>query len=173
MGHIWKVPAVPLTDEDLFGEEKRVEEASEQFIIFRLEDEWFAFSSIEVREVLKVKEITYLPGMPSHIAGVTSIRGTIVLVIEPKQLLQLPHSSGTQARYILVVNHNDYLQGLLADEVTEVLSISRQSLEPPPALLQTGEKKRIQNTFYWKGHLIAVLQAQNLIESQIYKGDIK
>ena len=173
MGDIWKVPVVPRTDEDLFREEKRVEEVSEQFIIFRLEDEWFAFRSIEVREILKVKEITYLPGMPSHIAGVTSIRGTIVLVIQPKQLLELPHASGTQARYILVVNHKGCLQGLLADEVTEVLSISQQSLEPPSVLLQNGEKKMVQNTFYWKGHLIAVLQAQNLIESQILKGDIK
>ena len=173
MGPIWKVPAVPLTDEDLFGEEKRGEEASEQFIIFRLEDEWFAFRSIEVREVLKVKEITYLPGMPSHIAGVTSIRGTIVLVVQPKQLLQLPHSSGIQPRYILIVNHNDYLQGLLADEVTEVLSISQQSLAPPPALLQSGEKKMVQNIFYWMGHLIAVLEIQNLIEGRMSKGDMK
>ena len=166
MGEIWKVPAVPLSDEDLFGEEKHDEEKSKQFIIFRLENEWFALPSSEIQEVLKVQEVTYLPGMPSHIAGVASIRGTIVLVVQPKQLLQLPHSSGTQARYILVVNHNDYLQGLLADEVTEVLSISQQSLEPPPALLQNGEKKVVQNTFYWMGHLIAVLQVQNFLEAK-------
>ena len=166
MDEIWKVPVVPLSDEDLFGEEKRDEEASEQLIIFRLENEWFALPSIEIQEVLRVQEVTYLPGMPPAIAGVASIRGTIVLVVEPKQLLHLPHSSGIQGRYILVVNHKGCFQGLLADEVTEVLSISQQLLEPPPVLLESGEKKMVQSTFYWRGRLIAVLQVRNLFEAK-------
>ena len=169
----WKPGVVPLSDEELFGQEKQVEEASEQFIIFRLEAEWFALPSHEVQEVLRVKEVTYLPGMPSHIAGVSSIRGTIVLVVQPKRLLGLSPSAEGQTRHILVVNHEDHLQGLLADEVTEVLTISQKLLEPPPMTLESGESKIVQNTFYWKGHLIAVLQTQNLMESRTPKGDMK
>jgi chemotaxis signal transduction protein len=58
--------------------EKKPKEATLQFIVFRLAQEWHGVAITKVKEILKVGRVTYLLSSPEHIVGIVSLRGNIL-----------------------------------------------------------------------------------------------
>src|SRR5690348_188427 len=84
-----------------------------------------------ITEIVKLPPLTFVPGAPAFILGVTSLRGQIVPIINMRQMLETadagagPAKSGAPAApqakpRIVVVHQNEVLAGLLVDSVTEV-----------------------------------------------------
>src|SRR5690349_2430130 len=93
-----------------------------------------------ITEISKLTPVTYVPGAPSYILGVTSLRGQIVPVVNLRGVLGVDSESapwkkdGTGAAAqvkprIVVVHHGDIVAGFLVDAVTEVYDL-RSALEP-------------------------------------------
>ena len=95
-----------------------------------------------ITEISKLTPVTYVPGAPAYILGVTSLRGQIVPVVNLRGILGVdPESAavwkkdgaGTSAAStkprIVVVHHGDVVSGFLVDAVTEVYDL-RTALEP-------------------------------------------
>ncbi len=164
MSTSWKEPEIPNSDEDLFGEEQQAVEITDPLLVFRLAAEWFALPGMKIQEVVRVTEIRYVPGVSTRVAGVTNVRGTIMFVIDMKQLLGLPNGPVTRDSRIIVASVNDAFWGLLVDEVLEVICIPVNSLQPPPVILEPEMLKMIEKTFYWKTRLVALLHRESLHE---------
>jgi purine-binding chemotaxis protein CheW len=95
-----------------------------------------------ITEISKLTPVTYVPGAPSYILGVTSLRGQIVPVVNLRGILGVDSDSASwkkdgtgagasaQAKpRIVVVHHGDVVAGFLVDAVTEVYDL-RTALEP-------------------------------------------
>ncbi len=92
-----------------------------------------------IREITKQIPLTFVPGAPPTILGVTTLRGQIlpvvdlrlVLGMEPWQAPSGENAAAAQARArIVVINQGDVVAGLLVDGVTEVYEV-RGPVEPP------------------------------------------
>jgi len=94
-----------------------------------------------ITEISKLTPVTYVPGAPAYILGVTSLRGQIVPIVNLRGILGVdPESAAwkkdgagngaTPAKpRIVVVHHGDVVAGFLVDAVTEVYDL-RTALEP-------------------------------------------
>lgn len=106
-----------------------------QYLTFKIDNETYALEIIQVREVLDLKNITKIPGMPKFARGVINLRGATVPVVD----LNLKFNgveTGSQVDTCIVivefVSEGDrQLFGILADAVQEVLSLDPENFDPP------------------------------------------
>ena len=56
---------------------------------FRLGREYFAVSVEDVKEVVKMQNITRTPNSPPYVDGIIDLRGIVCTIIDPKKLLTL------------------------------------------------------------------------------------
>lgn len=99
------------------------------FVLF---PEHYAVEVLYVKEVLKLHDITPLPGTPPFVAGVVNYRGSILSVLNLKTLFGLTGRGLTELNKIVVLRHDDMEFGVLADSITGNHSLQADQLAPPP-----------------------------------------
>jgi chemotaxis signal transduction protein len=104
-------------------------------IVFRLDDGWFFVDIMRVREIIRPPELGMLVSMPTFVAGMMTLRGVVVPVLNLRERFDLPgHAAEPQSR-ILVLSTPGQLIGILVDEATGVLTLSVDAIQPPPSLM--------------------------------------
>ncbi len=103
------------------------------FFAVRLMGGRYAFEAPIVTEVVRVGPMTRLPAAPSFLPGVFTHRGEVLPVLDVSQLAgqaAVPIRAGTRAA---IVHCGPWKVAVVADEIEGLVSVSRRSLEPPPA----------------------------------------
>jgi purine-binding chemotaxis protein CheW len=109
-----------------------------EMLAFRLGSEEYALLVEQVREVIKVWEITSVPNTPEYVLGVISLRGKVLPVVDLCKRLGLPPGvSGGKAR-IIVVSLDDEETGLIVERVTGVFRLSPDDIRPAPDTIALG-----------------------------------
>jgi purine-binding chemotaxis protein CheW len=101
-----------------------------------------------IAEISKLTPVTYVPGAPAYILGVTSLRGQIVPVVNLRGILGVDPESAAWKKdgagasapvkpRIVVAHHGDVVAGFLVDAVTEVYDL-RTPLEPALGTTTSG-----------------------------------
>jgi purine-binding chemotaxis protein CheW len=116
-----------------------------QYLGFRLGEEEYAVRILRVKEIIAYTPITKVPGMPSVVLGVINLRGKVVPVVSLASKFGLPARPITRWSCIVIVETDldgeSASVGLLADAVSQVLDLSTQDIEPPPAF---GARVRVE-----------------------------
>jgi purine-binding chemotaxis protein CheW len=108
-----------------------------QFLTFMLGGETFAMGILAVKEIIEYSTLTEVPMMPPSVRGVINLRGAVVPVVD--LAVRFGRTSGAVTRRTCIViaeiSLNDTRQdvGVVVDAVNEVLEISPEKIEPPPA----------------------------------------
>ncbi|MGE5473474.1 MAG: chemotaxis protein CheW [Ignavibacteriales bacterium] len=103
--------------------------ASNQYIIFRMNNEEYGIDIQKVTTIEKLLAITRVPHAPEGVRGVINLRGEIIPVVELAQKLhlgQFVHSDDTR---IIIFKIEDLSVGFIVDEVVEVLTIPEENIE--------------------------------------------
>lgn len=125
------------------------------YVRFRVADEAYAVSVLNVLEVAGLGEVTPVPGAPREIVGVRNLRGKILPVIDLAALLG---TRRTEPPARLLVAESDGRQaGLAIDEVTEVGEFAHPVEEAESALLL--------GTMLEEGDLIGVLNMPAVMDA--------
>jgi purine-binding chemotaxis protein CheW len=109
-----------------------------EMLSFRLGGEEYAVPVADVREVLKIIQLTIVPNTPNYILGVMSLRGTMLPIIDLCRRFGLPAGDQDQKSRIVVVSSADEEVGLLVDRVTGVFSILPDEIKPAPENIEQG-----------------------------------
>lgn len=106
-------------------------------VVFHLNAKAYALPVAQVREVIRVQEITPLPKSPAFVEGVISLRGRVLAVIDLRRQFGLPRAEHTQQTRILILRLATSLVGLIVDSVEEVLNIPADAIQQAPAVVTT------------------------------------
>lgn len=101
-----------------------------EVVEFALAHETYAFELAHIREVLPLKHLTPLPGVPSFVLGVIHLRGEIISVIDLKGFFQLPAKGLTDLNRVIVLESRHMAFGVLADIIVGVRRHSRSRMQP-------------------------------------------
>lgn len=112
----------------------------EQLVTFRLADEEYAVSIMEVEEIIRVPAITVVPDAPPGVVGVASLRNRILPVMDLRSKFGLPpRSDEADVRHdderCLVVRIGGTSVALRVDAVHQVLQAPRSAVEPTPRIV--------------------------------------
>jgi purine-binding chemotaxis protein CheW len=106
--------------------------APRKVIVFRVGSQEFAVDAIAVREIRGWTPPKPLPRSPIFVCGVVNLRGTVLPVVDLAALLGLSVATPTPRHVIIVVYVGARLIGLLADAVSDILSIADPQIQPTP-----------------------------------------
>jgi len=109
-----------------------------QLVTFNLDNEQYAISIEEVREINRIDSITTVPQAPEFIEGVMNLRGNVIPVINMRKRFGLMNKNFDNATKVIIVNIMNRLTGLIVDSVSEVLRISKSKIEPALSIMQTN-----------------------------------
>jgi purine-binding chemotaxis protein CheW len=109
-----------------------------RFLVFRLDNSEFALPIVAVEEVARVPDqITRLPKTPKFLEGVVNFRGEVLPVVDQRRRFEMPATTASAARRLVVVRTEQHRAGLIVDSVSEVLRCSPDRIKPSPDL--TGD----------------------------------
>lgn len=112
------------------------EEQFEEFLCFRLGDEEYGINIMEIKEIIKSRELTEVPRTPGFVDGVLSLRGVIVPVFTMRKRLGMSLDYDAGQERIIIVRCGDSLHGLRVDRVTDVVKIAATDREATPSMLE-------------------------------------
>jgi len=93
--------------------------------IVSLGGELFTIDLQNVREVFVVESITPVPGMPAGLVGVTNLRGSVVPLLDLRQMIGL--AAENALKYAVVIKHGNWQVGVLVDTVPEIRTLSKET----------------------------------------------
>ncbi len=136
-----------------------------QFVAFRLNDEEFAIGIQQVKEVLRLMPITPLPHSAEFIEGVINIRGAVLPVIDLRRRFEFASVDTTDLTRIIIVDIMDDQMGLIVDEVTEVLRVQVDEIQPAPRKASNGREEVLESLARVRDRLIMILNIDRLLTS--------
>lgn len=108
-----------------------------QLVVFTVGDEEFGVDISQVREIVRLVQITYLPKAPAFIEGVVNLRGQVVAIIDLAKRLGISSKSRGEAARIIIVEIGENTVGMVVDSVSEVLRLPSENIEEVPSLIET------------------------------------
>ncbi|MFQ6063433.1 MAG: chemotaxis protein CheW [Methanosarcinales archaeon] len=124
-----------------------MEEEKEEIplVVFQLGKEEYGVEVSQVREIIKMKEITRIPNQPEFIEGLINLRGQIIIVIDLRKrfLLQDKNEIRDNAR-IIIVEFKDHIIGMIVDSVSEVLRLSTENIGEIPNIKSNINKEYLK-----------------------------
>lgn len=105
-----------------------------QWVTFRLDQETYGVNVLQVQEVLRVSEITPVPGASEYVLGILNLRGQIVTVVDTRRLFHLPPREPDDNSRIVILEINKQIAGILVDAVTEVVDLRASQIESAPSV---------------------------------------
>ena len=135
-----------------------------QLVIFSIGDEEFGVDISQVREIVRLIPITYLPKAPEFIEGVVNLRGQVVAVIDlAKRLVISSKQRGDNTR-IIIVEIEGLTMGMIVDSVSEVLRLSAEQIEDVPSVIQTEVQEHyIYGVGKLKDRLLVLLDLKKVL----------
>jgi purine-binding chemotaxis protein CheW len=107
-----------------------------QLVTFELFGEIFALPILDVREIIRMTDITPVPQAPGFVEGVINLRGQIIPVVDLRKRFGLSSAELTDDSRVIVVELNSNIAiGLIVDAVREVERLPAEAINPPPALV--------------------------------------
>jgi purine-binding chemotaxis protein CheW len=108
-----------------------------KYLTFQLGAEIYGIAILKVQEIIGLINVTHVPRTPPFVRGVVNLRGKVIPVADLRLKFQLKSLADTERTCIVVVQvargDNWVTMGVIVDEVSEVLDITQDQLEPSPS----------------------------------------
>ncbi len=110
-----------------------------QVAAFTLASERYAVEVGFVREVVRLAELTLVPGTPDFVMGLTTLRGEVLAIFDLRRLLGVPVRGVTDLSRVVVLGAERAEFGVLADTIIGLVDLDvGEVLEPAASLVGRG-----------------------------------
>ena len=134
-----------------------------QVVAFKLRDEEYGVSILNVQEIRNMTDITRVPFAADFIKGVINLRGSVLPVIDLKKRLGLAETPYTENTRIVTVTIDELHVGMLVDAVTEVLTIVSKTVDTKKATNDRSGSRFLNGIGNVDGRLIIMLNLEEII----------
>ena len=145
-------------------ETKNEVEEGIQVVAFKLLNEEYGVSILNVQEIRNLTDITRVPFAADYIKGVINLRGSVLPVIDLKKRLGMADAPYTEDTRVVTVTVGDLHVGMLVDAVTEVLTINSKPVDPKKAINGKEITRYLSGIGNVDGRLIIMLNLQEILD---------
>ncbi len=138
-----------------------------QIVVFKLGKEEFGVDINEVREIIRMEQITKIPNTAEYIEGVINLRGGIIVIIDLARKMGLDAKEVDHNTRIIVIETGKNTVGMIVDSATEVLRLSSDQIEPAPAVItQRINSDYIEGVGILDERLLILLDLAKVLEAK-------
>jgi len=142
----------------------------QQLVAFSIGNQEFGIDISQVREIVRLSQITYLPKAPVFIEGVLNLRGQVLAVIDLAKKLGLQSKERGEHSRIIIVEAGGNTVGMIVDAVSEVLRLSSVSTEAVPRLYDSAVPEHyIRGIGKLKDRLLVFLDLNTILTSDEFQ----
>lgn len=147
----------------------KTEIVEDQLVTFLLGQEEYSFDIMHVKEIIRVQQITAVPNVAAYIEGVVAIRNHLLPIINMRMFFGLDNIKINDQARIIIVDLGQMSVGFRVDKVSEVISISRTVIEPPPLIFSDEEAGQIRGVAKLNDgkRLLMCLNATKLLPAEV------
>ncbi|MGF7184284.1 purine-binding chemotaxis protein CheW [Desulfitispora alkaliphila] len=114
--------------------------AETQLVVFQLKSsetttQEFGVPITQVHEINRLTTPTKIPNVPDFVEGVINLRDKVIPIIDIKKRFNMAVSDYSDDTRVIVIEVVGQTVGIIVDAVSEVLRISDDAIEPPPAFI--------------------------------------
>jgi purine-binding chemotaxis protein CheW len=128
----------------------------ERPLIFDLASEKYAIPIHDIAQIIDLPPFTPVPNGPPFLAGIFSLRGRIVSVIDAAIRLGLDRSPPGTSKVVVLDLGSDHL-GLLVDRIDQVVEVNLAALEPAPEGFKPLAQDFVEGVFHHKERAVGFL----------------
>lgn len=108
-----------------------------KYLTFSLGSEHYGVEIARVQEIVGLLPVTRVPRLPGFIAGVVNLRGRVIPVMDLRLSFGMQASAMDERSCIVVLgirraDGRETVMGAIVDEVSDVVSLSSDAIEPTP-----------------------------------------
>ncbi len=134
-----------------------------QFISFAIGDDHYGVDIMAVREIKGWTEITHLPKQPDYVRGVLNLRGVIVPIIDLRCRFGQGLTEATPLHVVIIVQIANQLVGLLADRVSDIISVDPTKIRGVPKVAQSARIDFLSGIVTIENAMIALIELPHLL----------
>jgi chemotaxis signal transduction protein len=139
--------------------------ASTTLMLLHVGRRWFGLDVRAIEEVALKGEVTRVPTAPSHILGVTTLRGRLVTVVGLEQMMgctrMLSREGSATLPRLVVVRDGEYEMAVVAEGIRGMTDYAPATDVHPDR--PSGRPSFVREEFDWHGHRVSLLDASSLI----------
>ena len=132
------------------------------FVAFGAADQDFCIDIMSVREIRGWTPATALPKAPAYIRGVINLRGSVVPILDFAMRLGLATPEPTSRHVVIIVQIAQQTVGLLVDEVSDILSITPESVKPAPDVGTDIDDEFVSGVISLEERMIRLIDLQKI-----------
>ncbi len=136
-----------------------------QLVACTLDAEEYGVDISYVQEIIRLLDITRVPHAPYFIEGVINLRGMVIPVLDLRTLFRKTPRVNTDATRIIIINSESVLLGIIVDQVSEVVTLPKTSVEPPPAVGNTHNSTYFTGVGKLLGRLVILLNVEEILKA--------
>ena len=103
-----------------------------QFISFTVGAEEYGLELLRVKEVIRMRQITWLPKAPSCVKGIINLRGDVIPIMDLREKFGFVAQEQTAMTRVIVVEVDGKPVGMVVDSASQVVRVPVDQFEPPP-----------------------------------------
>ncbi len=135
-----------------------------QLVVFKLGKEEYGVDIAKVQEIVRLQEITHIPQAPPFVEGIVNLRGQIIPIIDLKKRFNLECKEAVEGeKRVIVVNIGGQIIGIVVDNVSEIIRIPKDKVEPPPPIVAGIESEYIDGVGKLDKRLIILLDIEKIL----------
>ncbi len=138
-----------------------------KYLIFVVEDEYYAVPISKVQEVIQFIPITPLHETSNFLKGVINLRGRIIPVIDMRLKFGLPEREYTERTIFIIVEvvggKDIYHLGLIVDNVQDVVEIDQEKVEKTPEVGFKFKSKYLYGIIQLNNRMVMILNLESIL----------
>jgi purine-binding chemotaxis protein CheW len=137
-----------------------------ELIAFAVGEQEFCIDVMSVREIRGWTPATVLPHSQPYVRGVINLRGAVLPILDLAVRLGFSPVEAKGRHVIIVVQVGTQVAGLLVDAVSDILSVGRNDVLPPPDVASDMAKMFVSGLLAMDGRMLSILSLANVLPDQ-------
>ena len=137
-----------------------------QFVVFKLGEELYGVEILQVQTIERMLELTAVPDAPEFVEGVTNLRGEVMPVIALRKRFGLPDAEQTDQTRIITVNILEKQIGMIVDEASEVVKVSKDAIEDPSQIVGGVKDTYLEGVAKLENRLLIILDLRKVFREE-------
>lgn len=136
-----------------------------RLICFKLGEEVYGVDIMQIKEIIRCQKITHVPKAQSFIDGVINLRGMVIPIIDLRRRFALPPSAGRKSK-IVIAQVENRIVGLVVDDVTDIITLPKDSLLPPPKMVKGADAQYLDGMADIQGALLFIINLDRMLTAE-------
>lgn len=136
-----------------------------QYLTLRLGKEEYAIDILRVQEIRSYEEPTRMVNAPVFVKGVINLRGVIVPIVDLRLKLHIDKADYDEFTVVIVLNVHGTVVGAVVDAVSDVITLTAQSINPAPQFETAIDSRFINGLATVGDRMLIVMNMESLLSN--------